>query len=194
MLNAPVLNLLLTCFHMQAVYAANSRSNVLRRSVGQGLRRLGVSLWEGLRFLPLPSLEAKSLRRKCAGIEPAQPGQEIAHKLSLFLAARLWRHTHRGRGVRRAEHRHLRHALSQRTNVYHTCVHTNRILHVRYDNEIAAALDAAAIGTAAAAPRLSPGAKTRVKQVLLVLKELKGHSDTMAEFCSKSRKLLVKLR
>lgn len=174
------------------MYAANSRSNVLKRNVRNGFMHLVAALWEALRLLP--SLEAKTLRRKCAGIEAAKPGQEIAHKLSLFLAVRLWSHVHGGLGIRRLDHRQLRHALSRRANVYHTCVHTNRILHVRYDNEIAAALASAASTGGKATVRLSPGAKTRVKQVVLVLRELECHSETMMDFCTKSRKLLAKLR
>jgi len=173
---------------LEAVYAANSRTNMLKRSVFQGLWRLLVTVGEGLRLLP--NLEARTLRRKCAGIE-SLPGQEIAHKLSLFLATRLWRHVH-GRGIRRSDHRQLRHALSRRANVYHTCVHTNRVLHVKWDNEIAAALAATAAGGTRV--KLSPGAKTRLKQVVVVLRDLDSHSDTMMNFCSKSKKLLAKLR
>ena len=58
-----------------------------------GLWRLLSRLWERVYQ---PPLQAKSLRRKCSGIT-TKPGQEIAHKLSLYLAAHLWRHTNGGR-------------------------------------------------------------------------------------------------
>ena len=91
------------------------------------------------------------------------------------------------------DHRKLRHALSRRVNVYHTCPHTNRTLHVQYDNEIAKALADATAENKTNNRKLSTGGKIRVKQVIGVLEDLQDHSDTMLEFCKKSRKLLRKL-
>jgi len=167
-----------------AIHCANSRGSIFRRSLRQSFWLLFTCLWEGMYR---PRLKAKSLRRTCAGIK-ALPGQEIAHKLSLFLAVELWKLA-RGQNIRMRDHRKLKHALSQRANVYHTCVHTNRTLHVQYDKEIARALLAQPNRE-----RLSPGAKLRVKQILPVLNDLRDHSDTMLDFCTKSRTLLSKLK
>jgi len=173
---------------LEAVYKANSNTSIVKRYLKNGLWRLLSRLWERVYQ---PPLQAESLRRKCSGIT-TKPGQEIAHKLSLYLAAHLWRHTNGGhRSIRMKDHRKLRHALSRRVNVYHTCPHTNRTLHVQYDNEIAKAL--ADVTAENKTRKLSTGAKIRVKQVIGVLEDLQDHSDTMLEFCKKSRKLLRKL-
>jgi len=170
---------------LEEVYGANSRGSILRRYLRLSFWWWITRFWEGFYR---PRLKAKSLRRTCAGIK-AKPGQEIAHKLSLFLAVELWKLI-RGQNIRMRDQRKLKHALSQRANVYHTCVHTNRTLHVQYDNEIAKALSQGQ----SRGERLSPGAKMRIKQVVPVLKDLKDHSDTMLDFCTKSRKLLSKLK
>ena len=68
-----------------------------------------------------------------------------------------------------------------------TCKFTNRTLHVKYDNEIAAALPNV--------PRcqISSGAKLRVKDILKILKRLQSHSESLKEFCERSHKILKPL-
>jgi len=129
-------------------------------------------------------LSPKTLRR-----EPklrTEPGLERAHKLSLFLAVELWKNIHGHQYVRLKDKNILKEILSLDCNVYLTCKHTNRTLHVKYDNEIAEAL-------VAKNSKLSPGAKTRIKQICTVLPKFEKHSEAMRHFCSKTKMILTKL-
>ena len=161
---------------LETVYQSNSRTKTLLRHFFV----LKNKIWK---WFFRPEINAKSLRTKCRGLEP-KPGLEIAHKLSLFLAVKLWRNIY-GDSIKTRDLRQLKHALSSKVNAYHTCIHTNRVLHVQYDNEIVTALKDKA--------KLSCGARMRLKQVLKVLKELDNHSDTLHRFSKHSLKLLKKI-
>jgi len=180
---------------LERLYEANSRSNVLKRFLAKRWRycRSVVIGW-----LFKPQISALGLRRKAQGIE-AKPGLEIAHKLSLFLAVQLWRHINGGkRSITALDLRNLKRALSSRPNVYHTCTHTNRTLHVQYDNEIANALKSSGIAVGNNAKKstevISDGARVRVRQILSALNELQNQSDTMNRFSKESVKMLRKFK
>ena len=115
-----------------------------------------------------------------------EPGLERAHKLSLFLAVELWKNIHGHQYVKLKDKNILREVLSLDCNVYLTCKHTNRTLHVKYDNEIAEALVKKNV-------KLSPGAKMRIKQICTVLPKFEKHSDSVSNFCVKTKGLLTKL-
>jgi len=108
-------------------------------------------------------------------------GMDKAHKVSLKLAVVLWKKVY-GHDLAYARVRvQLRQALSLPSNIYITCHHTNRVLHVKYDNEIINALQRSEEQNI-----LSPGAKMRLKQVLDTLIKLKVHSDVMNDFANRS--------
>ena len=108
-------------------------------------------------------------------------GMDRAHKVSLKLAVILWKKVY-GHDLAYARVRvQLRQALSLPSNIYVTCHHTNRVLHVKYDNEIINALQRTEKQNT-----LSPGAKMRLKQVLDTLFKLKVHSDVMNDFANRS--------
>lgn len=126
-------------------------------------------------------LLAKDLRRNPRALT-SSAGLERAHKLSLFLAVRLWKQVYGHSFVNARTHKLLRNALSSECNVYHTCVFTNRTLHVKYDNEIALALMTSS--------KISSGAKLRVRQILQTLIHLRTHSEILRDFCDRSSVLL----
>ena len=120
--------------------------------------------------------------------ESCVAGMDRAHKLSLYLAVHLWKIVY-GHDLAYANVRlQLRQALSLRENIYLTCIHTNRTLHVKYDVEIVKALHKKSEKTQTENPRvkLSPGAKMRVGQVIEVLLKLKDHSFVMKDFSEHS--------
>ena len=109
------------------------------------------------------------------------PGMDRAHKVSLKLAVILWKKVY-GHDLAYANVRvQLRQALSLSPNIYTTCHHTNRVLHVKYDNEIIEAIQ-----DSEKKSDLSPGAKMRLKQVLDTLLKLKQHSDVMNDFATRA--------
>ena len=146
--------------------------------------------WFGLAKLYFLSLfkfklSAKTLRRQPKSVKPV-PGLDRSHKLSLFLAVELWKHIYGHEYVNKKQRKMLKNALSLDSNVYLTCKHTNRTLHVKYDNEIAYALKSSA--------QLSCGAKMRAKQIISVLGQLQKHSpQKMYHFCEQAKKLLSKV-
>ena len=110
------------------------------------------------------------------------PGMDRAHKLSLHLAVHLWKKAY-GHDLAYANVvRQLKRALSLSSNIYVTCHHTNRVLHVKYDNEIISALQ----NLSTEKNTLSPGAKLRTKQILGVLPKLKEQSPAMNDFVNRS--------
>ena len=78
-------------------------------------------------------------------------------------------------------------ALNVDSNMYYTCKHTNRTVHVKYDKEISDAVKSQG------QVLISSGAKLRVKQVLSVLSKIEKRSPEMSDFCGKCRKELIKL-
>ena len=133
-------------------------------------------------------LTAKSLRRapkKKLRIQ-TRKGLEIAHKLSLNLAVELWKHAFGHPYVKEKDKIVLKDALNMDENLYPTCRHINRVLHVKYDNEIIEALKQKE-------SCLSSGSKARLKQVLTTMKKLENHSPLMRDFCEKSSYSLKKL-
>ena len=136
-------------------------------------------------------LSASNLRRNPSIKSPtglsSAPGMDRAHKLSLFLAVQLWKKVY-GHDLAYDNVRvQLSQALSLSSNLYHTCHHTNRVLHVRYDKEIVEALQAPG------AKNLTPGAKMRIKQVLDVMSILKKDSTVMSDFSKRSIPVLKEL-
>ena len=117
----------------------------------------------------------------------AVSGLDRAHKLSLSLAVQLWKHVYGHPYVKKNKKKIIANALSVDSNVYYTCRHTNRTVHVKFDNEISDAIKA--YGQVP----ISSGAKLRVKQVLIALSKIEKHSPEMSDFCDKSRKELKKL-
>lgn len=110
------------------------------------------------------------------------PGMDRAHKLSLHLAVNLWKKVY-GHDLAYANVvRQLRRALSLSSNIYVTCHHTNRVLHVKYDNEIISALK----NLSTEKNTLSPGAKLRIKQIIGVLPKLQQQSPVMNDFVNRS--------
>ena len=89
----------------------------------------------------------------------------------------------------------LQQALSLSSNIYITCHHTNRVLHVKYDKEIIGALQKTSTNEnnqpfQESSLNLSPGAKMRIKQVLEVLLNLREHSHVMNDFSTRSISVL----
>jgi len=130
-------------------------------------------------------LSAKSLRKDPVGLKPIA-GLDRAHKFSLFLAVELWKHVYGHQYVKIKDKELLREALAQDFNMYHTCPHVNRTLHVKYDNEIA---DAVSKGVKVQ----TPGAKMRIKQIQATFRDLEQHSPLMLDFCLKASRLLKKV-
>jgi len=139
-------------------------------------------------------LSASNLRRNPSvsqlnGIKSG-PGMDRAHKLSLHLAVHLWKQVY-GHDLAYAKVRtQVRQALALPSNIYVTCHHTNRVLHVKYDKEIIDALQESRTKT----PNLTPGAKMRLKQVIDVLKMLKEDSAVMNDFAKRSILVLKELK
>ncbi len=143
-------------------------------------------LW---RLLFTQSLTAKALRSSTNYNVPAA-GLERAHVLSLYVARKLWTE-YRGDGgrVTSRELSALRAALNDPRNLRAVCRHTNRVLHVRYDEEIVKALELAdrRLGSS-----LSSGASQRLHSVLAVLKELSSKDD-VKHFCQFAVKRLKRI-
>jgi len=154
------------------------------------LKKKHYTTWFGMAklfFLSLFKIElsAKTLRRQPKLVKPV-PGLDRSHKLSLSLAVELWKHIYGHQYVNKKQKEMLKNALSLGSNVYLTCKHTNRTLHVKYDNEIALAMKGSG--------QLSSGAKMRAKQVISVLGQLQKHSPKkMYHFCEQARNVLSKV-
>lgn len=132
-------------------------------------------------------LTASNLRRNTSKMANGT-GVDRAHKVSLQLAVVLWKKVY---GHDRAYARvrvQLRQALSLPSNIYLTCHHTNRVLHVEYDKQIIDALHESNKQYS-----FSPGAKQRLKQVIDTLVKLKEHSDVMNDFANRSITVLKSL-
>lgn len=133
-------------------------------------------------------LSAKTLRKQPQSVQ-AVPGLDRAHRLSLFLAVELWKVIYGHEYVNKKQKLILKKTLSLDSNVYLTCKHTNRTLHVKYDNEIAYALKSSG-------PKLlSCGAKVRAKQIISVLGHLEKHSHSkkINHFCVQAKAMLSKI-
>lgn len=114
-------------------------------------------------------------------------GLDRAHKLSLSLAVQLWKHVYGHPYVKKSKKKIIANALNVDSNVYYTCRHTNRTVHVKYDKAICDAVKAHG------QVPISSGAKLRVKQVLSALSKIEKYSPEMSDFCGKSRQELKKL-
>jgi hypothetical protein len=168
--------------HLYACQVALKRQE--QKSLFQTIRNIGHFVLSLFRFKLSPQI----LRKEPRGLKSAS-GLDRAHKLSLFLAVALWKQVYGHPFVNAGDKKLLREALAVNQNVYHTCRFTNRILHVKYDNEIVEMLENQNIH----GQSLSSGAKMRRKQILAVLVKLKSHSGLMSDFCLKSHRALSKL-
>ena len=117
------------------------------------------------------------------GVTVCGPGMDRAHKLSLHLAANLWKKVYGHDLAYSNVVQEMREALSMPSNIYVTCHHTNRVLHVKYDNEIITAL----LNPNTEKRSLSSGAKLRIKQILGVLPKLQEQSSVMNDFANRSK-------
>lgn len=139
-----------------------------------------------LMSLFLSKLTPKTLRKSPSKL-PSVQGQERAHKFSLFLATKLWQHFYGHNFVNKKIKAKLKKVLSLNTNVYYTCKFTNRISHVKFDNEIYQAIFTN--------EKLSSGAKKRLEQILKALDHLQHQSDgKISDFFIKSTAELKKLK
>lgn len=130
-------------------------------------------------------LTPKTLR-KTPKLRPIS-GLDRAHKLSLSLAVGLWKHVYGHLYVKKDKKKVIACALNVDSNMYYTCKHTNRTVHVKYDKEISDAVKSQG------QVLISSGAKLRVKQVLSALSKIEKRSPEMSDFCGKCRKELIKL-
>jgi len=131
-------------------------------------------------------LKPKMLRKAPKNVKTIE-GMHRAHKVSLLLAVELWRIIE-GKTVNTHEESLLKEVLREKVNIYHTCEYTNKVLHVKYDNEIIYALKQKQNGNIKT--RLTSGSKIRLKQILNTFNKLKAHSPELSDFCIKSDKLL----
>jgi len=131
-------------------------------------------------------LSPKTLR-KSPKLQSEQ-GLDRAHILSLFLAVELWKKIYGHQFVKLKDKTILKEVLSLDSNIYYTCKHTNRTLHVKYDNEIAEAI------ISKKSTKLSPGAKIRIKHICRVLPKFEKHSsNSIHDFCTKAKVILTQL-
>ena len=130
-------------------------------------------------------LTPKTLRKN-PKLKPIS-GLDRAHKLSLSLAVGLWEHVYGHRYVKKDKKKVIACALNVDSNMYYTCKHTNRTVHVKLDKEISDAVKSQG------QVLISSGAKLRVKQVLSALSKIKKRSPEMSDFCGKCRQVLIKL-
>jgi len=138
-------------------------------------------LYSVFRFKLTPKTLRKSPRLR------AVSGLDRAHKLSLSLAVQLWKHVYGHPFVKKNKKKIIANALCVDSNVYYTCRHTNRTVHVKFDKEISDAVKAHG------QVPISSGARLRVKQVLSALSKIEKYSPEMSDFCVKSRQELKKL-
>lgn len=111
-------------------------------------------------------ISVQDLRKYPKGMD-TNPGLERAHKFSLFLAVNLWKHIYGHQYISAKDRQALKNALANPSNLYYTCKYTNRVLHVKYDNEIVSALGH--LHTA----DISSGAQLRVLQILFTIEQIK---------------------
>jgi len=130
-------------------------------------------------------LTPKTLR-KSPKLRPIS-GLDRAHKLSLSLAVDLWKHIYGHPFVNKKQRKTIACALNTDSNVYYTCKHTNRTIHVKYDKEISESV------RSNGQIQISSGAKLRVNQVLSAILRIEKHSPEMSDFCRKCRQELKKL-
>ena len=121
---------------------------------------------------------------------PTVPGVDRAHKLSLQLAVQLWIQIYGHDLAYNNVKDQVREALAMSSNIYHTCHHTNRVLHVKFDKEIIDALQKPRQESAC----LTPGAKMRLRQIIEVLYKLEQHSEVMKDFSKRSVAILKRLK
>ena len=130
-------------------------------------------------------LTPKTLRKN-PKLKPIS-GLDRAHKLSLSLAVGLWKHIYGHTYVKKNKKKVIASALNVESNMYYTCKHTNRTVHVKQDKEINDAVKSQG------QVLISSGAKLRVKQILSALSKIEKRSPEMSHFCGKCRQELIKL-
>ena len=127
----------------------------------------------------------------------------MAHILSLDLASNLWRKTSNSNLSSAREREALKELLARNSNFQEVCAFANRTLHVRYDSEIVKALksgDNVQEGKKKKKQKnieLSPGAKTRKKQILNFLKKdgiNKSQDEKIKKFCQSSVDILKNIK
>ena len=172
---------------LEEVYAENRAISNRIRFV-TWFKNLFYYLLYQLKKLYRYDLKAKMLRKTPRNVKTIE-GMHRAHKVSLKLAVELWMIIE-GKTVNTHEKNLLKHILSEKVNIYHTCEYTNKVLHVKYDNEIINALKQQNQNGGNIPIRLTSGSKMRLNQILNALNKLKARSPELREFCIKSDKLL----
>lgn len=142
-------------------------------------------MYSQFRFKLTPKILRKAPRLK------AVSGLDRAHKLSLSLAVEMWKHIYGHPYVKRNTKKMLANALNVDYNMYYTCRHTNRTIHVKYDKEIIDSIKDVKAGQGQVP--ISSGAKIRVKQVLSALQKIEKRLPEMSDFCGKCRQELKTL-
>lgn len=187
---------------LEHLYASRSwfrRPGLLERTLVDQLENVLAAgkqntLWNRMlymwRRLFRKSVSTKTLRSSTKySIAAATPGTERAHVLSLAVAVRLWREFRGDDTIARAELPALRRMLNDSRNLSIVCQHTNRVLHVRYDEEILKRLDS----SSSSSLRLSPGAAKRLSAASSVLQKLSREHEEMKPFCDSALRRLNSL-
>jgi hypothetical protein len=173
------------------------RQPLLRRRILPQLQKLlvqdsrnnpKVTLASLLRLWHSNELHAKDMRKYPRTLTP-DPELDRAHKLSLFLAVKLWQCVFGHNYISQKDRINLKKSLCHNANLIYTCKFTNRVMHVRYDNEIASALTASSKAT-----KLSSGAVLRVIDILATIKTVQNSdSRKTKKYWEKTEKILKSL-
>ena len=141
------------------------------------------------------SIDAKDLRKGPAArvLASSKPGLDIAHILSLSLSVTLWKQVMGTDLISVQDRRSLKYALAHPCNLQVVCQHTNRVLHVNYDSEIAAKLKEKKECEKNEKKKVSIGARRRLKQIIKVNQLLAVEFPNVKEFFVKSNALLKAL-
>ncbi len=108
-------------------------------------------------------------------------GLDRSHKFSLDLAVKLWSHFYGHKYVTENILKQLRKCLNHQSNIYLTCKFTNKVTHVKFDNEIYESI--------LSRKPLSSGARIRARQILSWLVQTKNHQNythKLDEFLARS--------
>ena len=132
-----------------------------------------------------PKLSAKTLR-KSLKLKSVQ-GLERAHIFSLDLAVKLWKFKFGHKFVKQNDLISLKTSLNTNANLIYTCRHTNRVLHVKYDEEIGNAI----INNENVA--LSSGAKMRSKEIMKLLTQIQTDSIKIQSFYDECEREIARL-
>lgn len=141
---------------LETIYAENKALEESKNSVWKSMKHFIYSLF----FVKIsPKIIRKEPKLKSLS------GIDRAHIFSLSLATDLWQLIYGDKFITQKEKKCLRTVLRSEANLCYTCKFTNRVTHVKYDHEI---LQALLYHPAAGSPppRLSFGAKSRVKDIL----------------------------